>query len=143
MSLTRIVAVAAISISTINMIKAEDPVAPAWPAANHWARSQEVYAVWYRVPPKSLARRRAGKDELTAAHNSLPLGTLVRITHLRNGKSAIVRITDRGVKGRRGTIDMCKEAAEKLQMVREGVARVRLEVLPNVRRVSVASPANP
>jgi rare lipoprotein A len=91
----------------------------------------EGVAVWYRVPPNSLAKRRAGKDELTAAHNRLPLGTKVRVTHLANGKSVVVRITDRGITGRHATIDLCKEAAEQLDMLREGSARVRLEVLPD------------
>ena len=89
----------------------------------------EVHAVWYEVPVDSLARRRAGKDELTAAHNHFPLGTLVRVTHVANGKSVIVRITDRGITKRRATIDLCKEAAEKLDMLREGSALVRLEVV--------------
>jgi rare lipoprotein A len=90
----------------------------------------EGVAVWYKVPPKSLAKRRA-KDELTAAHNSLPLGTKVRVTHLGNGKNVVVRITDRGISDRRDMIDLCKEAAEQLDMLREGSARVRLEVLPD------------
>lgn len=89
----------------------------------------EGYAVWYDVPPNSLAKRRAAKDEFTAAHNKLPLGTNVRVTHLGNGKSVIVRITDRGITNRRITIDLCKEAAAKLDMIREGSARVRLEIL--------------
>src|SRR2546423_1293029 len=89
----------------------------------------EGVAVWYRVPPSSLAKRRASKDELTAAHNRLPLGTKVRVTHLGNGRSVVVRITDRGITDRRALIDLCKEAAEKLDMLREGSARVRLEVL--------------
>jgi rare lipoprotein A len=91
----------------------------------------EGNAVWYKVPPNSLAKRRAGKDELTAAHNRLPLGTRVRVTHLKNGKSVVVRITDRGITKRRVIIDLCKEAAEKLDMVHEGSARVSLEILPD------------
>lgn len=90
----------------------------------------EGNAVWYSVPANSLARRRAGKDELTAAHNRLPLGTKVRVTHLASGKSVIVRITDRGITDRRVLIDLCREAAEKLGMISEGSARVRLELLP-------------
>ena len=66
-------------------------------------------AVWYPVPVNSLARRRARKDELTAAHNRLPLGKLVRVTHLENGRTVIVRITDRGIRSRRVLIDLCKE----------------------------------
>ena len=91
----------------------------------------EGTAVWYPVPVNSLAKRRAGKDELTAAHNRLPLGVMVRVTHLGNGKSVVVRITDRGITSRRVLIDLCKEAAEKLGMISEGSARVRLELLPD------------
>ena len=91
----------------------------------------EGIAVWYSVPPNSLAKRRAGKDELTAAHNRLPLGTKVRVTHLANKKSVVVRITDRGIHKRGTIIDLCKEAAEQLDMVREGSAKVELEILPD------------
>jgi rare lipoprotein A len=98
----------------------------------------EGYAVWYPVPADSLAKRRAGKDELTAAHNHLPLGTMVRVTHLANGKSVIVRITDRGITKRSASIDLCKEAAEKLDMISEGMARVRMEELPDDRDIAAA-----
>jgi rare lipoprotein A len=100
------------------------------PAAKTPAKT-EGNAVWYQVPTKSLAKRRGGKDELTAAHNSLPLGTQVRVTHLKNRKSVVVRITDRGITSRGAIIDLCKEAAEKLDMINEGSARVSLEVLPD------------
>jgi len=93
--------------------------------------SGEGYAVWYAVPVDSLANRRAGKDEFTAAHNHLPLGTTVRVTHLANGKSVVVRITDRGVTKRGASIDLCKPAAEKLEMISEGMVRVRIEELPD------------
>jgi rare lipoprotein A len=98
----------------------------------------EGMAVWYNVPPNSLARRRAGKDELTAAHNRLPLGTSVRVTHLGNGKSVVVRITDRGIHDRRVLIDLCREAAEKLDMLREGSAKVRLEILSDDKAAAPA-----
>lgn len=94
-------------------------------------RAIEGLATWYDVPENSLPKRRAGKDELTASHNRLPFGTLVRVTHLTNGKNVIVRITDRGISARVGIIDLCKEAAEELDMLREGTARVRLEILPD------------
>ena len=90
----------------------------------------EGLAVWYQVPNNSLAKKRAGKDELTAAHNKLPIGTRVRVTHLGNGKNVVVRITDRGITKRGVLIDLCKEAAEKLDMLREGSSRVRLECVP-------------
>jgi rare lipoprotein A len=94
-------------------------------------RQIEGFASWYEVPAKSITRERAGKDELTAAHNRLPFGTLVRVTHLANGRSVIVRITDRLVSSGRTVIDLCKEAAERLAMVSEGSARVRMEILPD------------
>ena len=94
-------------------------------------RSHEGYAVWYVVPIDSLANRRAGKGEFTAAHNRLPLGSIVRVTHLANGKSVIVRITDRGITKRGASIDLCKPAAEKLGLINKGMARVRIEELPD------------
>jgi rare lipoprotein A (peptidoglycan hydrolase) len=100
------------------------------PYDKKWGKLEGT-AVWYPVPVNSLAKRRAGKNELTAAHNRLPLGAMVRVTHLQNGKSVVVRITDRGITSRRVLIDLCKEAAEKLGMIGEGSAPVRLEVLPD------------
>jgi len=91
--------------------------------------AREVYASWYDVPIASLAKRRAGFEEFTAAHNRLPLGTLVRVTHLGNGKSVKVRITDRGITNRKIKLDVCKEAALELDMVAEGIARVRMQVV--------------
>lgn len=66
---------------------------------------------------------------LTAAHRTLPFGTRVRVTHLATGKEVVVRINDRGpfIKGR--IIDLSRRGARELNMLREGVARVRVEVL--------------
>src|SRR5207237_4742277 len=88
------------------------------------------YAVWYRVPLNSLAHRRAQGCDFTAAHNHLPLGTLVRVTRLSNGKTVLVRITDRGIPRGQCAIDICQEAAEQIGILSKGIARVRLEVFP-------------
>ncbi len=68
-------------------------------------------------------------NKLTAAHKTLPFGSIVKVTNLDNGKYVIVRINDRGpfVKGR--IIDLSRAAAEAIDLVGKGVARVRLEVL--------------
>lgn len=95
------------------------------------APAREVNAAWYDVPVGSLAKRRAGMEEFTAAHNRLPLGTLVRVTHLANGKTVTVRITDRGITNRKIKLDLCKEAAHELGMLSKGVARVRMQILPD------------
>ena len=102
--------------------------APGGPGPFH--TEQFGYAVWYRVPIHSLAHRRAKENEFTAAHNRLPLGTLVRVTRISNDKSVVVRITDRGITNRRATIDICKEAAEELGMIRAGFVQVCLEIVP-------------
>lgn len=69
--------------------------------------------------------------DLTAAHNSLPLGALVMVTNLSNGKSVVVRINDRGpfVKGR--VIDLSYAAAKALDMIGPGTVEVRIELLPS------------
>jgi len=69
---------------------------------------------------------------LTAAHNTLPLPSLVRVTNLNNDKSVIVRVNDRGpfAKNKQDRIiDLSEKAAEVLGMKDEGVARVRVELL--------------
>jgi len=68
--------------------------------------------------------------DLTAAHMTLPLGTLVKVTNLRNRRSVIVRINDRGpvVPGR--IIDLSYNAACVLKFDQKGIQRVRLDVVP-------------
>lgn len=66
---------------------------------------------------------------LTAAHKSLPFGTLLQITNLKNGKSTIVRINDRGpyIDGR--DLDLSKGTAKSLGILRKGVVRVKVHQL--------------
>ncbi len=75
---------------------------------------------------KTASGERYDKNALTAAHPSLPFGTLVMVENLQNNRKVTVRINDRGpfVKGR--VIDLSYTAAKKLKMVRQGVVRVRL-----------------
>jgi rare lipoprotein A len=67
--------------------------------------------------------------EYTAAHKSLPFGSMVKVTNLANNKIVIVRINDRGpyVAGR--VIDLSRKAAEELDMIRAGVIDVKIELL--------------
>lgn len=66
---------------------------------------------------------------LTAAHPTLPFGTRVRVTNERTGASVVVRINDRGPHVRGRIIDLSREAAGEIGMLRSGVAPVRIEVL--------------
>lgn len=70
------------------------------------------------------------KWDLTAAHPTLPLPSLVKVTHLKNGREVVVRINDRGPFANGRIIDLSRGAAEKLGMLQEGVARVRVRYLP-------------
>lgn len=97
------------------------------------ADRMEGLASWYGRPfhgQKTANGETYNMNGLTAAHRNLPFDTRVRVTHLVTHKEVIVRINDRGpfVGGR--IIDLSKEAARRLNMLGEGVARVRLEVVP-------------
>lgn len=94
--------------------------------------TEEGNASWYGIP---FHGRHASNGEvydmhkLTAAHRTLPFNTQVRVTNLINGKSTIVRITDRGpfVEGR--IIDLSMAAAREIDSLGAGVVPVRIEVL--------------
>lgn len=95
------------------------------------ARKQGM-ASWYG--PGFHGRRTASGERfnqygMTAAHRSLPLGTNVKVTNLNNGRSVVVRITDRGPFGGGRIIDLSKGAARLIGVVQSGVAPVLLEVL--------------
>jgi peptidoglycan lytic transglycosylase len=66
---------------------------------------------------------------LTAAHRTLRMNTQVRVINLRNGRSTIVRINDRGPYSRSRIIDVSYAAAKQLDMINAGVVPVRVEVL--------------
>ncbi|HEX2260518.1 MAG TPA: septal ring lytic transglycosylase RlpA family protein, partial [Candidatus Binatia bacterium] len=75
----------------------------------------------------TAAGEKFDKNDLTAAHPTLPLGTKAKVTNLKTGKSVDVRINDRGpyVKGR--DIDVSHGAAKKLDMTKSGIAPVKIE----------------
>ena len=66
---------------------------------------------------------------MTAAHRTLPLGTRVRVTNKKNGRTVEVRINDRGPYGRGRVIDLSEAAAKRLDMIDAGVVPVRIEVV--------------
>jgi rare lipoprotein A len=69
------------------------------------------------------------KGKMSAAHKSLPLGSRVRVTDTRTGKSIVVRVNDRGpfIQGR--IIDLSRRAAQALGIIRRGITPVEVEVL--------------
>jgi rare lipoprotein A len=80
---------------------------------------------------RTASGERFNMHDLTAAHRKLPMGTRVRVTNLKNKRQVVVRINDRGPFHRRRIIDVSYEAARKLDMIRDGVAPVKVEVLRN------------
>ena len=97
--------------------------------------TEEGNASWYGVP---FHGRHASNGEiydmykLTAAHRTLPFETMVRVTNLNNGKSTVVRITDRGPFVDNRIIDLSLAAAREVDSVGPGVVPVRVEVLGGV-----------
>ena len=85
-------------------------------------------ASWYALTSMTASGERANPNAMAAAHRTLPFGTLVKVSNLRNGREITVRINDRGpfVKGR--VIDVTKAAAGKLGFLPQGVAKVRITV---------------
>lgn len=67
--------------------------------------------------------------QLTAANNFLKLGTLVKVTNLLNGKSVIVKINDRMNRQNKRLIDLSQAAAAKLDMIRQGIGHVSVEII--------------
>lgn len=96
------------------------------------AYTEEGKASWYGVP---FHGRRASNGEIydmnkmTAAHRTLPFDTVVRVTNLSNGKSAVVRITDRGPFVDNRIIDLSMAAAREIDSIGPGVVPVRLEIV--------------
>jgi peptidoglycan lytic transglycosylase len=78
---------------------------------------------------RTASGERYDEKALTAAHRTLPFGTHVQVTNLRNGRSVVVTITDRGPFARGRIIDVSRRAARKLDLLRSGTARVRLEIV--------------
>ncbi len=72
--------------------------------------------------------------DMTAAHKTLQLPAVARVTNLENGRSTIVRINDRGPYEKGRILDLSKAAAKKLGVIGKGTAKIRLEVLPEQSR---------
>lgn len=81
---------------------------------------------------KTANGERFNQYAMTAAHKLLPLGTKVRVTHLGNGRSIIVRINDRGPFVEDRVIDLSRGAATRLNMMGSGTARVRVQSLGGI-----------
>ena len=93
------------------------------------AKSTAGVASYYKSGKQTANGERFNPNGLTAAHRTLPFGTKVRVTNMRNGKSVVVRINDRGpfIPGR--VIDLSLGAAKLVEMTTSGVAKVTYSIL--------------
>jgi len=120
------------SVSANN--KAAETIGAAYPAIRAHAHPYQVgTASWYGEyfdGKPTASGEPFNMYDLTAAHPTLPLGTLVRVTNLRNHRTVVVRVNDRGpiVPGR--IIDVSYSAAKVLKFQGQGIQRVRLDVIP-------------
>lgn len=95
-------------------------------------RTQRGEASYYgrRFHGRQMANgERFDPQSNSAAHRTLPLGTVARVTNLENGKSAVVEVEDRGPYARGRIIDVSPRTAERLDMKEEGTARVAVTPL--------------
>ncbi|MBK8946706.1 MAG: septal ring lytic transglycosylase RlpA family protein [Ignavibacteriae bacterium] len=93
---------------------------------------EDGIASWYGIEfhGKSTANGETyNKNDFTAAHRTLPFGSIVRVTNLDNGKYVIVRINDRGPFAKNRIIDLSQKAAQKIEMISNGSAKVELQLL--------------
>ena len=97
------------------------------------AKEQTGNAVFYSdklIGRPLTSGEKYDRNALTAAHRTLPLGTMVRVTNLKNNKSVVVRINDRGPHGvKSDIIDLSGRAAEELDLIKGGRGKVKLEVV--------------
>jgi rare lipoprotein A len=96
---------------------------------------QEGVVSWYGAAfhdRKTASGELFDSGALTMAHPSLPFGTRVKVTNLRNGRSVVVRVNDRGPFVGTRIADLSQAAATEIGMMRRGVARARIEVLQDI-----------
>ena len=99
---------------------------PGFAAAEASTFKQCGKASWYKLGGKTASGERANPNGLTAAHRTLPFGTIVEVTNLANGKTVKVRINDRGPFAKGRVIDVTLAAAKELGFVNKGVTRVEV-----------------
>lgn len=93
---------------------------------------QEGVVSWYGAQfhdRPTASGERFDSGAMTMAHPNLPFGTMVRVTNLRNGRSVVVRVNDRGPFVGKRIADLSQAAASEIGMMKRGVARARIEVL--------------
>ncbi|MBU6339614.1 MAG: septal ring lytic transglycosylase RlpA family protein [Rickettsiales bacterium] len=101
---------------------------------NYESYEESGMASWYGTDfhgKKTANGEIFNAKSVTAAHRTLPLPSMVRITNLKNGKMVMARVNDRGPFSKARIIDVSEEAASLLDFKRQGTAKVKVEFLPD------------
>ena len=98
------------------------------PAVPAQAEGLAGTASWYQHGARTANGERFNPDGMTAAHRSLPFGTRLKVTNVRNGRSVNVRVNDRGPFTGGRVLDVSRGAARQLGMISSGTAKVKVEV---------------
>ena len=109
-------------------------------------KTQIGSASWYGSKyhgRKTSSGERYNKNDMTAAHKTLPFGTMVKVTNPANDKSVVLRINDRGPFVGNRIIDVSEAAARKLDIHESGVAKVKVEVIDASEVASISGAAAP
>ncbi|MBR0963199.1 septal ring lytic transglycosylase RlpA family protein [Bradyrhizobium diazoefficiens] len=114
--------VAALHPQPISRVRIPDETSETRPAAAHGVAS-------FYSDTETASGERFDRNELTAAHPTLPFGTKLRVTDVSSGRFVTVRVNDRGPFVRGRVVDISPSAAEALGMMDKGVANVRLDVV--------------
>ena len=106
------------------------------PNSSSFAQAPQKGKASYYSKKATGARTSSGErlhhDSLTCAHRTYPFGTMLKVTNPKNGKSVVVKVTDRGPFGRGRIIDLSWRAAKELGMLAQGVAMVLVEVADDI-----------
>lgn len=122
------------TLATAALLLATLPIGSDTQARDGSRQTQQGMASYYHDSlhgRKTASGQRYNKNRLSAAHKTLPLGTKVQVTDTKTGRSIVVKINDRGpfVKGR--VLDLSREAAKELGIIKKGIAKIELKVLKN------------
>ena len=101
---------------------------PSFAAEKFAAPKPGIASICTQAGGTTSSGERFVSEKLTAAHRTLPFGTMVRVTNLRNGRTVVVRINDRGPFNKQRVIDVSPAAAKQLQF--SGLTLVTLDVMP-------------
>jgi rare lipoprotein A len=131
-----------VAVSILTMSQVYNSCAPSTrfatkTATTKSANSLEGYASYYAVEfhgRKTASGETYDMHAMTAAHRTLPFGTIVRVTNTSNGKTVVVRINDRGPFKDERIIDLSLSAAKQIGLIGPGTAWVRLEILESGSR---------